>query len=151
MFVEFTVGRTVTAEVTVIEIPQTSPAAPCAWVESGYVSDLLQACWDVRDVCSLSFLLFLYVQPYGTVASYPVPVISSSPFPQDPCLLLPPSCLLSLLPPETMQQRGQGSCRGDTFLLPLPTLRQCRSTYTVLLTDSSGLAALSEELPFGTG
>lgn len=36
------------AEVTVTEIPQTSPPAPCAWVESGYVSDLLQACRDVK-------------------------------------------------------------------------------------------------------
>lgn len=120
------------AEVTVTEIPQSSPLAPCAWVESGDTSDLLQACRDVRGVRSLPSLFFLYVRPYGTAASCPAPVTSSSPFPQDPCLPSPPRHLLPLLPPERTLQRGRGSCRGEAFPPPAPTLGRRRSTYAVL-------------------
>lgn len=47
-------GRTTVTADVVTETPQTSPPAPSAWLESGYVSALLQACWDVRDVRPLS-------------------------------------------------------------------------------------------------
>lgn len=115
---------------TVTEVPQSSPPAPCAWVESGDMSDLLQACRDVRGVRSLPSLFFLYVRPYGTAASCPAPVTSSSPFPQDPCLPSPPRRLLPLLPPERTLQRGRGSCRVEAFLPP--ALGRRRSTYAVL-------------------
>lgn len=152
MFVEFTVGRrTVTAEVTVTQTHQTPPPAPCAWAESGDMSDLLQACWDVRDARSLSSLFFLYVQPHSTVASCPAPVTSSRPFPQDPCLPLPPSRLLSLLSLQRTLQRGRGSRRGDTFLPALPRLIRAGERNTVLQPESLGLAAPAEDFLFGTG
>lgn len=48
------------------------------------MSDLLWACGDVRDVCSLSSLFLLHVHPHGMVVPCPAPAISSHPVPQDP-------------------------------------------------------------------
>lgn len=65
------------------DTPDLPPSTACAQVESGYVSDFLWACGDVRDVCCLSSLFLLHMRPHGMVAPCPAPAISSCPVPQN--------------------------------------------------------------------
>lgn len=123
-------GRTTVTAQVVTEIPQTSPPAPGAWVESGCMSALLQACWDVRGVRSPSSVCATL--RYGGIlprSCHLLKPLSSGSLP--PLATESPS---APLPPAGTLRRGQGSCRGGTFPPALPRLAQRSSTYVVLQT-----------------